>query len=559
MSIPSDRGSLVMEAILSLIGQTHHSGIQSLFPTGTSILSVKTAFLRGHTSRGFEKLFEKIQEMNEGRFDLNKIKVNFSSKNIIRLIFENEKAQNSEDIIMKMGFWNNLLAFSANFKTSENPLDWINSREAWRPIFSSTSSLWFNYFPDESRIEVLYLLSFSVDYENSFVEINKANSLGIEVYSGLRKVGQDKESLNRERENVEIFQVLEKRTKDFVKEHKREKGYTFESMAAKLEKEAYSFEVSELKNKGLQNNIEHNPHLLCVSLYLYHKLVGDLVFNEMMNQKDVKKLRIYWKLEKLMEHHGVKTWKEVYLKLNSYHKEKEDFYREKVKSHYDLISLITDRLGNSIRHFYKRGGFYGQEPSELYNFLPHAPDLFSFSVRIGFRECIKYFVDWSLIDEKFIMRSLDVAIRRNKFDIVKVIIKSLDYIDWMENRNLIYWVIENNFLDILEILIQKGLNIDRHKSDKDAPLCYASSVKKMDIVALLMENGSDINRCQGFPLELAIRNNDYDLVKYILDSKMMKSSNVERCLRMARLRDDDTKMFMMLTNALPDDHPKENI
>jgi hypothetical protein len=286
--------------------------------------------------------------------------------------------------------------------------------------------------------------------------------------------------------------------------------------------------------------------------------VGDLVFNEMMNQKNVKNLRVFWKLEELMEHYGVKTWKEVYLKLNSYHKRKEDFYREKVKSHYDLISLITDRLGTSISHFYKRGGFYGQEPSELYDFLPHAPDLFSFSVRIGFRECIKYFVDWSLVDEKFIMRSLDVAIRRNKFDIVKVIIKSFDYIDWMENRPLIYWVIDNDFLDILEILIQKGYNIDRHKSDKDAPICYASNLKRIDVVTLLVENGSDINRCQGFPLELAIRNKDHNLVKYILSTKMMKQSNIERCLNIAENKDEDMKIVWMLTNALPDDYLIEN-
>lgn len=125
-----------------------------------------------------------------------------------------------------------------------------------------------------------------------------------------------------------------------------------------------------------------------------------------MNQKNEKKLRLYWKLPELKEKYNVQSWKEVYLKLHRYHKEKEDFYLNKVKGEFDMVSLICDRLGNSISHFYKRGAFYGQEPNELFNFTTHAPDLFSFSTRIGFRECIRYFIEWNLISDKFVSRSI---------------------------------------------------------------------------------------------------------------------------------------------------------
>ena len=552
MSIPSDRGSLIMEAIISLIGQPHYSGIKSLFPKGTPIILKKVPFLRGHSGRGYEGLFSELQESTGGRVSSNAIKVNFASKNIIRLIFEFEKGKNDKELIMRMGFYNNLLAFSVSFESEENPLDWIYNREAWKIIFSSTSSVFFNFFPEEKRVEVIYLLSFSIDYENSFSEIKKSHPLGLEIYSGLRSIGQDKEAYLK-KEEFEVSHVLEKSSNDLVNQDKKEKGYTFESEGEKLEKDVYTFEVAQRKTKKLKTNLEHNPHLLCISLYIYHKIVGNLVFDEMMNQKNVKKLRVYWKLNQLMEKYDVQTWKEVYLKLNSYHKKKEDFYRQKVKHQYDLVSLISDRLGNSIKYFYKLGGFYGQEPEELYDFTPHANDLFSFSTRIGFRECIKYFVHWDLVDEKFIMRSFDVAIRREKFDIVKVMIKSVDYIDWMENRHLVYWVIDMDFLDIMDILIKKGINIDRHKNDKEAPICYAASLKRSDMVKTLIENGSDINRAQGLALKYAVKNRDHDLVKYMLGTKMLRASYIENCLKLAEDQNDDMKIVWLLSSALPEE------
>ena len=155
--------------------------------------------------------------------------------------------------------------------------------------------------------------------------------MGVEIISNLRLVGEDSVEKVKVEADIEISKALEKSSNLEVKKNKKDKGYAFESEGTKIEKEAYNFEIAKKNQKKLLTNIEHNPHILCLSLYLYHKLVGELVFDELMNQKNEKKLRLFWKLPELKEKYGVKTWKEVYLKLNSYHKEKEDFYLKKIK------------------------------------------------------------------------------------------------------------------------------------------------------------------------------------------------------------------------------------
>jgi Ankyrin repeat. len=246
----------------------------------------------------------------------------------------------------------------------------------------------------------------------------------------------------------------------------------------------------------------------------------------------------------------VPSWKEVYLKLHSYHKEKENFYLKKVKDEFDMVSLICDRLGNSISHFYKRGAFYGQEPNELFNFTTHAADLFSFSTRIGFRECIKYFIEWNLISDKFVSRSLDVSIRRNKFDVVKVVIESIDYVDWLESRELIFWVIEMNFVEMMETLIEKGINIHRSRLERESPLCYASMKKRFEITKMLVENGADLNKAKGLPLMYAVENKDTMMISYYLETKTLKLEVIENALKKAEETEDNLQVSSLLVSEI---------
>ena len=548
MSIPSDRGSLLMEALISICGQSHYSGIQALFPLGANILTRETSFQSDDIGKGFDKVFSQIKEIEGKKINDFSVKINFSSKNIIRLIFEEQQGVQEEKAILRMGVHNNLMAFSINFPSLKNPFSWIFNNEKWKPIYSSTSSSWFNYFPEQERMEVTYVLSFSIDYEKTFTEIKNSNPLGIEIFSNKRIIGNDQEEKGIDKEGNEVSVLLEKSNNEELNNHKKNKGYSFESEGTKIERDTYTFEVAE-KNKGkLLKNIEHNPHVLCISLYLYHKLMGQMVFDELMEQEDETQLRLYSKLPELKEKYNVNTWKEVYLKLNSKHKKKEDFYLEKVKGEFDLISLVSDRLGTSISHFYKRMNFYGKDPDELFNFSPHISDLFSFSVRVGFRECIKYFIEWNLVPEKFIMRSIDVAIKRNKFDSVKVIVKSIDYIDWLENKSLIYWVIDMGFIELMDTIIEKGININRNKKGDEAPLCYAAKKSNLEMVKLLVENGADINQAKGLPLEYCVENRDLPLLKYFLETKLVREDVIDRCLVIAQKGHEDRNIIELLSN-----------
>ena len=548
--IPSDKGSLLMDSLITMSAQSHYSGIQALFPPKTPILKKETPFLRGFSGRGFDILYNQIKEFGDEKITEFGLKINFASKNILRLIFEKNKGKNEEKLILKMGCSNNLFAFSVNFPSDTNPMDWIYSDKNWKLIYSGTSSSWFNYFPSQNRVEVTYILSFSIDYEKTFSEIKHAFPLGVEIISDVRLTGEDSQESSKMTDDVELSQVVEKSSNEEVKSNKKDKGYTFESDGTKIEKEAYSFEVAKDNQKKLLTNVEHNPHILCLSLYLYHKLVGQLVFDELMNQKNEKKLRLYWKLPELKEKYNVQSWKEVYLKLHRYHKEKEDFYLNKVKGEFDMVSLICDRLGNSISHFYKRGAFYGQEPNELFNFTNHAPDLFSFSTRIGFRECIKYFIEWNLISDKFVSRSLDASIRRNKFDVVKVVIESIDYVDWLESRELIFWVIEMNFVEIMETLIEKGINIHRSRVERESPLCYATMKKRFEITKMLVENGADLNKAKGLPLMYAVENKDLQMIAYFLETKTMKLELINEALSKAEGKSDNLQVASLLISEV---------
>ena len=168
-------------------------------------------------------------------------------------------------------------------------------------------------------------------------------------------------------------------------------------------------------------------------------------------------------------------------------------------------------------------------------------------MRVGFRECIKYFIEWNLVPEKFIMRSIDVAIKRNKFDSVKVIVKSIDYIDWLENKSLIYWVIDMGFIELMDTIIEKGININRNKKGDEAPLCYAAKKSNLEMVKLLVENGADINQAKGLPLEYCVENRDLPLLKYFLETKLVREDVIDRCLVIAQKGHEDRNIIELLS------------
>ena len=118
-----------MEALISICGQSHYSGIEALFPLGANILTRETSFQSDDIGKGFDKVFSQIKEIEGKKINDFSVKINFSSKNIIRLIFEEQQGVQEEKAFIRMGVHNNLMAFSINFPSLKNPFNWIFNNE----------------------------------------------------------------------------------------------------------------------------------------------------------------------------------------------------------------------------------------------------------------------------------------------------------------------------------------------------------------------------------------------------------------------------------------------
>lgn len=150
----------------------------------------------------------------------------------------------------------------------------------------------------------------------------------------------------------------------------------------------------------------------------------------------------------------------------------------------------------------------------------------------------------------YLDRSLDASIRRNKFDVVKVVIESIDYVDWLESRELIFWVIEMNFVEIMETLIEKGINIHRSRVERESPLCYATMKKRFEITKMLVENGADLNKAKGLPLMYAVENKDLQMIAYFLETKTMKLELINEALSKAEGKSDSLQVASLLISEV---------
>ena len=160
---------------------------------------------------------------------LHKVKVSIALKSLIRWIYDRE-ASRHEKIEINLGFANNLFGFSCRWKTSlPNIKHLVEEDNSLTGIASSTSSLWFNFFPEDNTIEAFGLISFAMDAQNSFPQITNAYSLGLKIFPPGGKPNQplidtfgisDSQNLilkkyvgNREEEE-ETFQVRHSRGKN---------------------------------------------------------------------------------------------------------------------------------------------------------------------------------------------------------------------------------------------------------------------------------------------------------------------------------------------------------
>ena len=103
------------------------------------------------------------------------------------------------------------------------------------------------------------------------------------------------------------------------------------------------------------------------------------------------------------------------------------------------------------------------------------------------------------------------------------------------------------FIELMDTIIEKGININRNKKGDEAPLCYAAKKSNLEMVKLLVENGADINQAKGLPLEYCVENRDLPLLKYFLETKLVREDVIARCLVIAQTGHEDRNIIELLS------------
>ena len=102
-------------------------------------------------------------------------------------------------------------------------------------------------------------------------------------------------------------------------------------------------------------------------------------------------------------------------------------------------------------------------------------------------------------------------------------------------------------IELMDTIIEKGININRNKKGDEAPLCYAAKKSNLEMVKILVENGSDINQANGLPLEYSGENRDSALLKYFLETRIVRQDVIDRCLLIAQTGHEDRNIIDLIS------------
>lgn len=125
---------------------------------------------------------------------------------------------------------------------------------------------------------------------------------------------------------------------------------------------------------------------------------------------------------------------------------------------------------------------------------------------------------------------LELAIKNEKWDIVKHLL-SLDLIDY---GRTMYLAIEKDNIEIITILIEKGISINCRDRDNRIPLHYAATTNKYEVAVYLINNGADKTNRDNYgllPLNLlqSEATDDFkELLKFV-KVKKVKEVKKEKC------------------------------
>ena len=187
-NIPSDRGIDILNSMAKFLGEATFTGIHCFFPPGTKIVSTRPATSLPDMKEPLDKVFSyygsRAPQVGE-----HKIKVNIAMRAIVKFAFEENPAP--PDVKIKVGFSNDLFAFSIKWKT--NILDykeWVKKSPQWDNITPTCSGLWFNLLPLTGEVEATGMYFLGESMAETLPQITNAYPLGVNIF-GKNRIDPD--------------------------------------------------------------------------------------------------------------------------------------------------------------------------------------------------------------------------------------------------------------------------------------------------------------------------------------------------------------------------------
>ena len=151
---------------------------------------------------------------------------------------------------------------------------------------------------------------------------------------------------------------------------------------------------------------------------------------------------------------------------------------------------------------------------------------------------------------------LHISISNKIFEIFDFLISKNANIQLNSNGSLIYLACEANDLKTVEFLLQMGLDInEKNIKNGETPLHISVIKKNLEIIKLLISNGSDINLLNNdleSPIFHAIKGKDIDIIKFLIQNGsnlLLLSKNKDSILHIACDINDSEIIKLLLSNG----------
>ncbi|MCH5283516.1 MAG: ankyrin repeat domain-containing protein [Treponema sp.] len=129
--------------------------------------------------------------------------------------------------------------------------------------------------------------------------------------------------------------------------------------------------------------------------------------------------------------------------------------------------------------------------------------------------------------ESSLKAALDFAIKNDNADILSFLAEQAVHKDvYIEDKPFLFFAMENDYKKLVELLIEKGANIECRGKYENTPLLIAAHDGNLALVSLLVEHGANIeceNEDKFTPLSAAAAKGSLDTVSFLLE----KGANVE--------------------------------